>query len=72
MTKPLLCPITWARKIGEAKGLRSVIVFQELPDGSWVCTSWGKKMADCSRAAAIGKELMSAVEYARAIEDGKI
>lgn len=72
MTEPLLCPISWARKIGEAKSLRSVIVFQELPDGRWGFTSWGKKMADCRRAAEIGKELMSAVEYARAVEDGEI
>lgn len=48
--KELTAPIAWARSIGERKGLRSVIVLQELTDGRWGYTSWGRNRKDCGRA----------------------
>lgn len=67
-----LLPISSARSAGERLGHRSVIVMQELPDGRWGYTSWGKNKADCQRARAIADELMGAVVYAVAVEDGEI
>lgn len=74
MTRPaeVLAPIAWARKIGEAKGQRSVIILQELQNGQWGYTSWGCDRADCKRARAIADEVLGAVEYAVAVEDEKI
>jgi hypothetical protein len=46
-----------------------MIVMQELPDGRWGYTSYGKTKADCTRARAIADELMGAVAYAVAVED---
>lgn len=67
-----LLPISRAREASKRLGLRSMIVMQELPDGRWGYTSYGRSRADCDRARSIADELMSAVEYAVAAEDGKI
>jgi hypothetical protein len=68
-----LLPISSARTAGQRLGLRSMIVLQELPDGRWGYTSWGKTIADCGRARVIADECLSAaVEYAVAVEDGKL
>ena len=67
-----LLPISSARTAGQRLGLRSMIVLQELPDGRWGYTSWGKTKADCGRARVIADECLSAVEYAVAVEDGKL
>jgi hypothetical protein len=68
----VLLPISSARSAGERLGPRSVIVLQELPNGQWGYTSWGKTKPDCGRARAIADECLGAVEYAVAVEDGKI
>lgn len=47
---PKLLPISNARDAGKRLGMRSMIVLQELPDGRWGYTSWGKTKADCDRA----------------------
>lgn len=62
MPEPLLAPIAWARSIGKRRGLRSVIVLQELPDGRWGFTSWGKTRADCQRAQRIAAYAMGEAE----------
>ncbi len=67
-----LLPISSARTAGKRLGLRSMIVLQELPDGRWGYTSWGMTKADCGRARKIADEVLDAVEYAVAVEDGKI
>ena len=67
-----LLPIENARAASKRLGLKSMIVMQELPDGRWGFTSYGKDRAHCQRAQAIAEELMGAVEYAVAVEDGKI
>ena len=67
-----LLPIASARTASKRLGLRSMIVMQELPDGRWGYTSYGKTKADCQRARAIADELMGAVEYAVAVEDERI
>lgn len=53
-----LLPIANARAAGKRLGMRSVIVLQELPDGRWGYTSWGKTKADCGRARKIADELL--------------
>lgn len=67
-----LLPIVNARAAGKRLGLRSMIVLQEFPDGRWGYTSWGMTKADCGRARAIADEVLSAVDYAVASEDGLI
>jgi len=67
-----LLPIASAREASKRLGLKSMIVMQELEDGRWGYTSYGKDRAHCKRAQAIADELMSAVEYAVAVEDGQI
>ncbi len=67
-----LLPISSARTAGKRLGLRSMIVLQELPDGRWGYTSWGMTKADCGRAWKIADERLDAVDYAVAVEDGKI
>lgn len=57
-----LAPITWARKIGESLRLRSVIVLQEMPDGQWGYTSWGRNRADCTRAQEIADRALDIAE----------
>jgi hypothetical protein len=70
--KAALLPVKNAREASKRLGLRSMIVMQELPNGQWGFTSYGKTKADCDRALAIAEELLSAVEYAVAVEDGRI
>ena len=67
-----LLPIANAREASKRLGLTSMIVMQELPDGRWGYTSYGKDRKHCQRAKAIADELMSAVEYAVAVEDCRI
>jgi hypothetical protein len=67
-----ILPISSARTAGKRLGLRSMIVLQEMPDGRWGYTSWGLTKADCGRARNIADECLGAVEYAVAVEDGKI
>lgn len=69
---PALLPIANAREASKRLGLRSMIVLQELPDGRWGYTSYGKTKADCGRARIIADEVLSAVAYAVAVEDGEI
>lgn len=59
---PRLLPIANARAAGERLGLRSVIVLQELPDGRWGYTSWGRTKPDCDRARAIAGDALAWVE----------
>lgn len=61
MTEPRLLPIANARAAGERLGMRSVIVLQELPDGRWGYTSWGKTRRDCDRARKIADGLHAAL-----------
>ena len=68
----VLLPITNARAASKRLGLTSMIVMQELPDGRWGFTSYGKDKKHCDRARRIADELMSAVIYAVAVEDGEI
>jgi len=56
-----LLPIADARAAGERLGMRSVIVLQELPDGRWGYTSWGRNRADCGRARKIADALHDAL-----------
>lgn len=53
-----MLPIGNARAAGERLGLRSLIVLQELPDGRWGYTSWGKTKADCDRAKRIADDAL--------------
>lgn len=62
MTISKLALIGEARRIGQAGGLTSVIILQELPDGRWGYTSWGKDIAGCKRARLVADEALSAVE----------
>ena len=55
-----LLPIANARAASKRLGLRSMIVLQELPDGRWGYTSYGKTKADCQRARRIAD---SALEH---------
>lgn len=68
----VLLPIERARAASKRLGLTSMIVMQELPDGRWGYTSYGKDKKHCARARRIADELMSAVDYAVAVEDDKI
>ena len=71
-TPARLLPVSKAREASKRLGLRSMIVMQEFPDGRWGFTSYGRTRADCDRALVIGEELLSAVDYAVAVEDGLI
>lgn len=66
-----LAPIAWARSMGERKGMRSVIVLQELPDGRWGYTSWGRNKADCGRARRIADNVYDMLGVAAAMEDDR-
>ena len=57
-----LLPISSAREAGTRLGLRSMIVLQELPNGQWGYTSWGKTRADCARAQKIANECLAEAE----------
>lgn len=70
--KARLLPVSKAREASKRLGLRSMIVMQELPDGRWGYTSYGRTKTDCDRAKVIGDEMMGAVAYAVAVEDGEI
>lgn len=59
---PRLLPIANAQAAGERLGMRSVIVLQELPDGRWGYTSWGRTKPDCDRARAIAGDALAWVE----------
>ena len=67
-----LLPIASAREASKRLGLTSMIVMQELPDGRWGYTSYGKDRKHCQRAQRIADELLSALDYAVAVEDGAI
>ena len=69
MTYTLL-PIANARAAGERLGLRSVIVLQEVPDGQWGYTSWGKTKADCGRAKGIADDAMRVAEVVSEVGGG--
>ncbi|HMQ38988.1 MAG TPA: hypothetical protein PKA33_01500 [Amaricoccus sp.] len=68
MTDALL-PISSARSASKRLGLRSMIVLQELPDGRWGYTSYGKTKADCGRARKIADDLLSEVQHMAEWED---
>ena len=70
--KATLLPVSRAREASKRLGLRSMIVMQEFPDGRWGYTSYGNTRANCDRAMNIANELMSALDYAVAVEDGQI
>lgn len=63
MTDKLL-PISSAREASKRLGLRTMIVLQELPDGTWGYTSYGKTKADCGRARRIADYLFRGLHNA--------
>lgn len=70
MTSPLL-PVSRARDAGRRLGLRSMIVLQELPDGRWGYTSWGRTLADCGRARRLADQALDMVETEAMREPGE-
>ena len=62
MGEPRLLPIANARDASKRLGLKSMIVMQELPDGRWGYTSYGRTRAECQRARKIADGLMVSVE----------
>lgn len=70
MTSPLL-PVSRARDAGQRLGLRSMIVLQELPDGRWGYTSWGRTRADCGRARRLADQALDMVETEAMREPGE-
>lgn len=67
-----LLPISNARAAGKRLGLRSIIVLQEMPDGRWGYTSWGKTKADCGRAKRIADEVFDGIDTAVYWADWKL
>jgi hypothetical protein len=57
MPPPELLSIANARQASKRLGLTSMIVLQELPDGRWGYTSYGKDRAHCDRARKIADHL---------------
>jgi len=72
MTEPKMLPISKARDASKRLGLKSMIVLQELPDGRWGYTSYGRTKAECTRARNIADELLGQAVYAAEVEDGEI
>lgn len=70
MTSQLL-PVSRARDAGQRLGLRSMIVLQELPDGRWGYTSWGRTRADCGRARRLADQALDMVETEAMREPGE-
>ena len=54
-----LLPISKAREASKRLGLKSMIVLQELPDGRWGYTSYGRNRAECQRAQGIADRLLA-------------
>lgn len=66
---PKMLPVSSARSAGQRLGLRSVIVLQEMPNGQWGYTSWGRTKADCGRARRIADDALAAAECATMMEE---
>jgi hypothetical protein len=48
-----------------------MIVLQELPDGRWGYTSWGRTLADCGRARRLADQALDMVETEAMREPGE-
>ena len=57
-----LLPIKSAREASERLGLRRMIVMQELEDGRWGYTSYGRTRALCGSARVLADKLLAVIE----------
>jgi len=62
MGDPRLLPVSKARDASKRLGLRSMIVLQELPDGRWGYTSYGRTRAECDRARKVAERILARIE----------
>jgi len=70
MGEPRLLPIANARDASKRLGLKSMIVLQELPDGRWGYTSYGRTRAECDRARRVAENILARLECAELGIDG--
>ena len=70
MGEPRLLPVCKARDASKRLGLVKMIVLQELPDGRWGYTSYGRTRAECDRARKVAENIMARIKSGEVGVDG--